>query len=381
MASKRDYYEVLGVDKNASQAEIKSAFRKLAKKYHPDINKEEGAEAKFKEVGEAYSVLGDEQKRKQYDQFGHAAFNGGASAGASGYGGFGGYGNFQGFSGFEDFDFSDIFDDIFGGSFGSSRRGSKKNRPRKGDDSLVRVNLTFEEAVFGCKKELKLDLDEECEACSGKGGFDEKTCPTCNGMGRVVSQTQSIFGVIQQQTTCPDCGGTGKVFAKVCGDCRGNGHITKNKTIEVEIPAGVDNGSELRITGKGSKGYNGGPNGDIYIQFKVKDHPLFQREDSDIYLDLPITITEAVLGCKKEIPTIYGNLVIEIDAGTQAGTKLRVKSKGIEDVRTGKKGDMYVIVNVIIPEKLDKKQKELFKELDDTNLRTNAEFKNIDKYL
>ena len=375
--AKKDYYEVLGVDKNASQAEIKSAFRKMAKKYHPDINKEEGAEAKFKEVGEAYSVLGDEQKRKQYDQFGHAAFENGAGGNP-----YGNYGGFSGFQGFEDIDLGDIFEDMFGGGFGfSSRRGAKKNRARKGDDTLVRVNLTFEEAIFGCKKELKLDLDEDCDNCNGKGGFDEKTCSTCGGTGRVVSQTQSIFGVIQQQTTCPDCGGTGKTFGRICSDCNGHGHVTKNKTIEVDIPAGVDNGSELRITGKGSKGFNGGPNGDIYIQFKVKEHAIFQREGDDIYLDLPITIAEAVLGCKKEIPTVYGNLVIEIDAGTQAGTKLRIKSKGVENVRTGRKGDMYVIVNVLIPEKLDKKQKELFKELADTNLRTNSEFKTIDKYL
>ena len=375
--AKKDYYEVLGVDKNASQAEIKSAFRKMAKKYHPDINKEEGAEAKFKEVGEAYSVLGDEQKRKQYDQFGHAAFENGAGGNP-----YGNYGGFSGFQGFEDIDLGDIFEDMFGGGFGfSSRRGAKKNRARKGDDTLVRVNLTFEEAIFGCKKELKLDLDEDCDNCNGKGGFDEKTCSTCGGTGRVVSQTQSIFGVIQQQTTCPDCGGSGKTFGRVCSDCNGHGHVTKNKTIEVDIPAGVDNGSELRITGKGSKGFNGGPNGDIYIQFKVKEHAIFQREGDDIYLDLPITIAEAVLGCKKEIPTVYGNLVIEIDAGTQAGTKLRIKSKGVENVRTGRKGDMYVIVNVLIPEKLDKQQKELFKELADTNLRTNSEFKTIDKYL
>ena len=375
--AKKDYYEVLGVDKNASQAEIKSAFRKMAKKYHPDINKEEGAEAKFKEVGEAYSVLGDEQKRKQYDQFGHAAFENGAGGNP-----YGNYGGFSGFQGFEDIDLGDIFEDMFGGGFGfSSRRGAKKNRARKGDDTLVRVNLTFEEAIFGCKKELKLDLDEDCDNCNGKGGFDEKTCSTCGGTGRVVSQTQSIFGVIQQQTTCPDCGGSGKTFGRVCSDCNGHGHVTKNKTIEVNIPAGVDNGSELRITGKGSKGFNGGPNGDIYIQFKVKEHAIFQREGDDIYLDLPITIAEAVLGCKKEIPTVYGNLVIEIDAGTQSGTKLRIKSKGVENVRTGRKGDMYVIVNVLIPEKLDKQQKELFKELADTNLRTNSEFKTIDKYL
>ena len=375
--AKKDYYEVLGVDKNASQDEIKSAFRKLAKKYHPDINKEEGAEAKFKEIGEAYAVLSDEQKRKQYDQFGSAAFENGA--GGSGFGGFNG---FQGFGGFEDIDLGDIFDEILGQQFGfGGRRNSAKNRPQKGNDTLVKIVLDFEEAVFGCKKDIKLDLDEECDECKGKGGFDEKTCPTCQGTGRVVTEARSIFGYIQQQSACSNCNGTGKTYEKMCSSCKGKGHVIKNKTISVDIPAGVDNGSELRITGKGSHGYNGGENGDIYIQFKVKEHPLFVREEYDIYLDLPITITEAVLGCKKEIPTLYGNLVIQIDSGTQNNTKLRIKGKGIESPRTNKKGDMYVIINVMVPEKLDRKQKELFKELDETDLETNSEFKNIKKYL
>ena len=373
--AKKDYYEVLGVDKNASQDEIKSAFRKLAKKYHPDINKEEGAEAKFKEIGEAYAVLGDEQKRKQYDQFGSAAFENGA-------GGFNGFDGFQGFQGFEDIDLGDIFSDLFGQQFGfGGRRGSNKNRPQKGNDSLVKITLDFEEAVFGCKKELKLDLDEECDECHGKGGFDEKKCSTCQGRGRIITETRSIFGYIQQESVCPDCKGIGVTYEKTCSACRGNGHVVKNKTIEIDVPAGVDNGSELRITGKGSHGYNGGPNGDIYIQFKVKDHPLFIRDNYDIYIDLPVTITEAVLGAKKEIPTLYGNLVIQIDSGTQNGTKLRIKGKGVENPSNSKKGDMFVIINVMIPEKLDKKQKEIFKELDETNLETNSEFKNLNKYL
>ena len=370
--AKKDYYEVLGVDKNASQDEIKSAFRKLAKKYHPDINKEEGAEAKFKEIGEAYAVLSDEQKRKQYDQFGHAAFENGA----------GNYGGFQGFDGFDfnDFDFGDIFGDIFGSQFGFGRKGNK-NRPQKGADTLVRINLTFEEAVFGCNKDLKLDLDDVCENCNGAGGFGEKKCPTCDGRGRVITQSQSIFGVIRQESICPDCKGTGKSFDKICSDCKGQGHVVKNKTISVEIPKGVDTGSQLRISNKGSAGYNGGENGDIYLEFRVGDHPLFTREDQDIYLELPITITDAILGCKKEIPTLYGNLVIEIDSGTQNNTKLRIKGKGIEFPRTKKTGDMYVIINVMIPEKLDKKQKELIKELSETDLETNSEFKEIKKYL
>ena len=371
--AKKDYYEVLGVSKDATQDEIKSAFRKLAKKYHPDINKEEGAEAKFKEIGEAYAVLSDENKRRQYDQFGSAAFeNGGA----------GGFGGFQGFSGFEDIDFGSIFEDMFGSSFGyGSRRGNAKSRPQKGKDSLVKINLTFEEAVFGCSKDVRLDMEEECSECHGKGGFDEKTCSTCNGRGRVVSQAHTVFGVFQQESTCSDCHGSGKVFERKCSDCRGKGHVVKNKTISVEVPAGVDNGTELRITGKGSQGYNGGPNGDIYLQFSVKDHALFTREENDIYLNVPITIVDAVLGAKKEIPTLYGNLVISIDAGTQSGTKLRIKGKGVESVRTGRKGDMYVIIDVMIPEKLDKEQKMLFKELGETNLETNSEFKELNKYL
>ena len=373
--AKRDYYEVLGVEKTASQDEIKSAFRKLAKKYHPDINKEEGAEAKFKEIGEAYAVLSDEQKRKQYDQFGHAAFDGAAGAGGAGFGGF------QGFD-FGDIDLGDIMEEVFGQHFGFGRgRSSSKNRPQKGRDSLVKVSLTFEEAVFGCKKDIKLDLDTKCEKCDGKGGFGENKCTTCDGRGRVVTSTRSIFGYIQQESICPDCNGTGTTFDKVCSDCKGNGHVMKNKTITVDVPAGVDNGSELRISGRGSEGYNGGENGDIYIQFKVASHPLFIREDQDIYLELPITVVDATLGCKKEIPTLDGNLVIQIDAGTQNDTKLRIKGKGVSSQRTTKKGDMYVIVKIMIPEKLDKTQKELFKELSETNLETNDEFKSLKKYI
>lgn len=369
----KDYYKTLGVDKNASQDEIKSAFRKLAKKYHPDVNKEEGAEAKFKEIGEAYSVLGDPEKRKTYDQFGSAAFEQG---GGNPYGGFG---NFQGFNfDFDDIDLGSIFDDMFGGM---GRRRTSENNPRKGQDSLIRINLDFEEAAFGCKKDIKLDLDEECQNCHGVGGFDEMECPSCHGSGRVVTQTRSIFGYIQQQSICPDCSGSGKTFGKICPECHGKKHIVKNKTITVDVPSGVDNESRLRISGKGSAGYNGGPNGDIYIEFKVKEHPLFERDGNDIYLELPLSIVDATLGCKKEIPTLYGNLTIEIDPGTQNDTKLRIKGKGINNMATLKKGDMYVIINVMIPEKLTKEQKDLFKQLAQTNLETNSEFKNFNKYL
>lgn len=375
MASSKSYYEILGVDKNASEAEIKSAFRKLAKKYHPDINKEPGAEAKFKEIGEAYSVLSDPEKKRQYDQFGHEAYTQGAAQGGFG-GGFGGFSA-------EDIDLSSIFDDLFGGGMfgGSSRRGSRANRPMKGEDSLVRVNLEFEEAVFGCKKTINIDLDTECEECDGKGGKGEETCSTCHGRGRVVAQQRTMFGVFQSETTCPDCGGKGHTFKNVCHKCNGKGHIVKNKDIEITVPEGVDTGHQLRISGKGSAGYNGGPNGDIYIEFKVKDHPLFERKENDIYIDLPITVTEAVLGAKKEIPTLTGTVVLNIDAGSQPGDQLRLKGKGVKDPTRNRKGDMYVVLDVIIPTKLDRKQKELFKDLSKTDLETDSSFKNFKKYL
>lgn len=375
MASSKSYYEILGVDKNASEAEIKSAFRKLAKKYHPDINKEPGAEAKFKEIGEAYSVLSDPEKKRQYDQFGHEAYTQGAAQGGFG-GGFGGFSA-------EDIDLSSIFDDLFGGGMfgGSSRRGSRANRPMKGEDSLVRVNLEFEEAVFGCKKTINIDLDTECEECDGKGGKGEETCSTCHGRGRVVAQQRTMFGVFQSETTCPDCGGKGHTFKNVCHKCNGKGHIVKNKDIEITVPEGVDTGHQLRISGKGSAGYNGGPNGDIYIEFKVKDHPLFERKENDIYVEVPLTITEAVLGCKKEVPTLTGNVILTIDPGSQSGDQLRLKGKGVKDPVRSRKGDMYVVLDVVIPDKLDKKQRDLFKELEKTNLETGNSFKNFKKYL
>lgn len=374
-SNKRDYYEVLGVSKNATEDEIKRSFRKLAKQYHPDVNKEPGAEEKFKEIGEAYAILSDPEKRRQYDQFGHAAFDPNAG---------GGFGGFSGFS-TDDIDLSSIFGDLFGGAFGGfggfGGRSNRKNRPVKGQDSLIRMNLTFEEAVFGCEKSLKLDLDEKCDKCDGKGGFDESTCSTCGGRGRVVQQQQTMFGVFQSESTCPDCNGTGKTFKTTCSACRGKGHITKNKEIVVKVPEGVDTGNKIRISGKGSAGYNGGPNGDIYIEFNVKDHPIFERDEEDIYFELPLTITEATLGCKKEIPTIYGNVILEIKEGTQNGAKLKLRGKGIKVPNSLKKGDMFVVTKIIIPTKLDRNQKKLFKELADTDLENSSEFKEYKKYL
>ena len=369
--NKKDYYEVLGVKKDATDEEIKRSFRKLAKQYHPDVNKEPGAAEKFKEIGEAYSVLSDPNKRSQYDQFGHAAFQNGSGS-AGGAGGFGGFD-------FNDFDFGDIFDDLFGGSFGFGRKN--KNRAQKGPDTLVRVQLEFMEAIKGCKKTIKIDLNDTCDKCSGKGGFKEKTCPTCGGRGKVVVQQNSLFGVFQTETTCRDCGGIGKSYEEKCTKCNGKGTLKQTKEIEVDVPAGVDSGNKLRISGKGEAGKNGGPNGDIYIEFMVKDHPLFEREGSDIYIEVPISITDAILGCKKEIPTLTGNVILEIKPGTQSFTKLKLKGKGVKQVNDRFTGDLYAVINVIVPTKLSRNQKDLVKELSETDLESETEFKKFRKYL
>ena len=371
-SNKRDYYEVLGVSKTASDDEIKRSFRKLAKKYHPDVNKEPGAEEKFKEIGEAYAILSDPQKRQQYDQFGHAAFDGTAGG--------------PGFSGFDasDIDLGSIFEDLFGGSFGNfgfGGGGSRRNRAVKGRDSLVKVKLTFEEAVFGCKKTIKLDINDKCDECNGKGGFDESTCSTCGGSGRVISQQQSLFGIIQTQTACRDCGGTGKTFKKRCSACSGTGQVRKNKELDVTVPEGVDNGYQLRISGKGEAGINGGPNGDIYLEFQVASHPLYERDEEDIYLTVPLTITESALGCKKDVPTLYGTVSVEFKEGIQNGSKLKLKGKGVKEPGSLRKGDMILIVNVVTPTKLDRKQKKLLKELEETSLDKQEEFKKFNKYV
>jgi len=365
--NKRDYYEILGVDKSASEADIKSAFRKLAKKYHPDVSKEPDAAEKFKEAQEAYAVLSDESKRRQYDQYGHAAFEGMGGGGAGGF-------DFSGF------DFSDIFGDIFGSGFGFGG-GRSSNRPRKGADSLMRMNLTFEEAVFGCKKTINVNVSEECTECHGKGGHNEKTCPDCHGTGQQTIEQRTMFGTFASRTTCSTCNGKGKTYETRCSSCRGTGKVNKNKDIELKVPAGVDTGNRLRLAGKGEAGTNGGPNGDIYVEFSVKSHPLFERDDNDIYLTLPITITEAVLGTKKDVPTLYGNIKLTIPAGSASGDKHRIKGKGVEDVQTGRNGDMYVILDIHIPKKLSKEQKKLFEQLSKTSLDDSDKFKKIEKYL
>jgi len=365
--NKKDYYETLGVSKEATDAEIKSAFRKLAKQYHPDVCKEENAEARFKEIQEAYAVLSDEQKRRQYDQFGHAAFDG--AGGAGGYGGFGGFDA-------SGFDFGDIFDNIFGGGFGFGGNSRTSNRPRSGNDKLMRIRLSFEEAIYGCEKDIKLEVNDKCDECNGKGGFNEETCPSCHGSGTVTSEQRTMFGTFMSKTTCSKCNGLGKSFKKTCSNCHGNGRVISNKTITVNIPSGVDNGNRLRLSGKGEAGINGGPNGDLYLEFVVDSHNFYERDGNDIYLVVPITITEAVLGCKKEIPTIYGNIKLTIPSGTNNGDKQRIKGKGIKNESTGKTGDMYVVLEVRIPKKLSREQKKLFESLDDTDLTDS----NIDKF-
>ncbi len=361
---KKDYYEVLGVSKDASAAEIKSAFRQLAKKYHPDVCKEPDAEKKFKEVQEAYEVLGDENKRKQYDQFGHAAFEQGA-------GGFNGAGGFGGFDA-SGFDFGDIFDNIFGGGF-SGFGGGSRNSAQQGADRLMRVRITFEEAVFGCEKDIKLEVNEKCDECNGKGGTGEETCSECHGSGTITQEQRTLFGTFMSKTTCHKCNGKGKTYKTKCSNCHGTGRVIKNKVITVNIPEGVDTGNRLRISGKGEPGINGGPNGDLYLEFVVEKHPYYNRDGDDIYLKVPINITEAVLGTKKEIPTLFGNVILTIPEGTNTGDKQRIRGKGIN------KGDMFIIMDVRVPKKISKDQKKLFEELEETEL-DDAVIKDFDKF-
>ena len=367
---KKDYYEVLGVSKNATDAEIKSAFRKLAKKYHPDVSKEENAAEKFKEAQEAYAVLSDKDKRSKYDQFGHAAFDQN--------GGFGG-----GFGGFED-----IFGDIFGSGFGfggsSSFFGgggnSSRKRPTKGPDISVIFEMDFEEAAFGTETTVSLNIDDKCDECDGHGGTGIKTCPDCGGTGYVKEQQRSILGAFITQRPCSTCDGTGETYTKKCNECKGTGKKRVKKNIIVKVPAGVDTGDHLRVSGKGPAGENGGPNGDVYIEIKVKEHPLFDREDNNLFITLPLTITEAALGCKKEVPTLEGNVILNIPAGSQSGEKHRLKGKGLKSPARRGTGDLYVILKVITPTKLDRKQKKILEDLSKTNLK-NSDFDLFEKYV
>lgn len=350
MAEKRDYYEVLGVPKNASDADIKKAFRTLAKKYHPDMHPgDKECEEKFKEAQEAYAVLSDAEKRKQYDQFGHAAFDG-TGGGAGGF-------DFSGM------DMGDIFGDIFGDFFGGGRRGgdARRNGPRQGANLRAGVRITFDDAIRGVDKELEITLKEECKTCNGSGakpGTSPETCPKCKGTGQVVFTQQSMFGTVQNVQTCPDCHGTGKIIRDKCPDCHGTGYVSNRKTIEVTVPAGIDNGQSIRIRGKGEPGTNGGPRGDLLVEVIVERHPKFQRQDTTIYSTEPISFTQAALGGKIQIPTVDGPYEYTIKPGTQTDTRIRLKGKGVPMVRNKNvRGDHYVTLVVQVPEHLNGEQR------------------------
>lgn len=370
MASKRDYYEVLGVSKTATEDEIKKAYRQLAKKYHPDICKEPDAEEKFKDVQEAYDVLSDATKRQKYDQYGFddptQGFGGGGFSGFSS-GGFGG--------------FEDIFSSFFGGG-----RSSSQARDNRGADVEKQMTITFDEAVNGCKKIIRLTIDEECPQCGGSGAYsrsDIKTCDKCHGSGYVFVEQRTIFGIARSQSVCPRCGGRGQEITKKCDRCGGKGKIRTTKDIEIKIPAGIDDGMTLRVEGKGEAGTNGAPAGDLYITFKVEKHPVFVRDHSDISITIPVTFSQAALGDEVEVPTIHEAVKIKIPAGTQPGTKLRLRGKGVKDPKTGNTGDQYVILNVQTPTNLTQEQKELFQKLSQTELKTKEsgwqKFKNLFK--
>ena len=358
MADKRDYYEVLGVEKNADDAALKKAYRALAKKYHPDTNPGDAeAEAKFKEASEAYAVLSDPDKRHQYDQFGHAAFEGGAGGGGFDFSDMGDiFGSF-----------GDIFGDLFGGGFGGSRRAS--NGPMKGASIRTQVRITFEEAVFGCKKELDLVLKDECPDCHGTGakpGTSPETCTKCGGRGQVRMTQQSLFGMVQNITTCPDCGGTGKTVKEKCPGCRRTGYLSSRKKIEVSIPAGIDHGQSVRIREKGEPGTNGGPRGDLLVEVLVSSHPFLQRRDMDLFSTAPISYAQAALGGEVRIGTVDGEVIYEVKPGTQTDTRIRLKGKGVPSLRNSNvRGDQYVTLVVQVPTGLNAAAKDLLRQFDE----------------
>ena len=346
--SKRDYYEVLGVSNSATKDELKKAYRKLSKQFHPDINKEPGADEKFKEVKEAYEVLSDEQKRSQYDQFGHVDPN-------QGFGGGGDFGG--GFGGFED-----IFNSFFGGGGGRRR---DPNAPRQGADLQYTMTLKFEEAVFGKETDIEIPREEECDTCDGTGakpGTKVDTCKHCHGSGQMSVEQNTPFGRIVNRRVCHYCNGTGKEIKEKCTTCSGDGKVTRRNKIHVKIPAGVDDGQQLRVSGKGEAGINGGPPGDLYIVFHIRSHEFFERDGDDIYCEMPITFVQASLGDEVEVPTLHGKVKLKVPAGTQTGTKFRLKGKGVPNVRGYGTGDQHVLVRIVTPTKLSEKQKQLLRE-------------------
>ena len=386
MAEKRDYYEVLGIGKNATDAEIKSAYRKLAKKYHPDLNPgDKEAEEKFKEVNEANDVLSDPQKRQRYDQFGFAGVDPNyAAANGGGAGGFG--------CGFGGVDLGDIFGDIFGGGFGGGFGGfgggsstRTANAPRKGHDIQASVILTFEEAAHGCSKKITINRQDTCPDCGGTGaakGTSPETCPDCGGRGYVVTQQRTPFGVMQSQQPCSHCGGRGTIIRNPCKTCRGTGKTAARKSLEINIPAGIDDDQNIALRGQGDAGSNGGPAGDVIVHVTVKADPMFERDGYDVTIHVPITFSQAVLGDDVEVPTVDGRIVQHIPEGTQSGTKFRLRGQGIQYLNGRGRGDQYVIVDVEIPKKVTRAQREALKAFEDSMKEDNYEkrkgfFKNL----
>ncbi|MDQ0218250.1 molecular chaperone DnaJ [Peribacillus cavernae] len=346
--SKRDYYEVLGVSKGASKDEMKKAYRKLSKQYHPDINKEANAADKFKEITEAYDVLSDDQKKAQYDQFGHTDPNQGFGGGQDFGGGFGG--------------FEDIFSTFFGGGGGRRR---DPNAPRQGADLQYTMPLKFEEAVFGKQTEIEIPREENCDTCKGTGakpGTKVNTCSHCHGTGQLSVEQNTPLGRIVNRRTCHYCQGTGKIIPEKCSTCGGAGKVKKRKKIQVQVPAGIDDGQQLRVSGQGEPGVNGGPSGDLYVVFSVRSHEFFERDGDDIYCEMPITVAQAALGDEIEVPTLHGKVKLKIPAGTQTGTRFRLKGKGVSNVRGYGQGDQHVVTLLVTPRKLTDKQKQLLRE-------------------
>lgn len=351
MANKRDYYDILGLSKEATEDEIKKAYRTLAKKYHPDVSKEPDAEAKFKEVQEAYDVLGDKSKRQDYDRYGHQGnpfqgFGGGQSAGFGDFGGFG-----------------DIFSQFFGGG---QRQRQNPTGPQRGADLERTMTIDFMEAVLGTKKKVNVEIEEDCPVCHGVGAESSKdveTCDRCHGSGFVNVEQRTLFGQMRTQQVCPKCGGQGKIIKKRCSTCHGQGRVRTTKTVDVNIPAGVQTNMSLKVAGYGNGGSKGGPQGDLYITFRVRPHKVFKRQDDDIILEVPITVTQAVLGTKVEIPTIYGDVDLKVPPGVQHGTVLRMRDKGVENIRSKRKGDQHVVIQITVPKNLSSEEKRLYEQL------------------
>ena len=364
---KRDYYDVLGVQKGATDAEIKKAYRRLAKENHPDLHPgDKEAESRFKEINEAYEVLSDSDKRSRYDQFGFAGVDPNHAAGGGGFGG--------GFDGGFDFgDLGDIFGSFFGGGFGGGRA---RTGPQRGESLRMGLTITFEEAAFGCEKEVILDRVEQCETCHGSGaaaGTSPETCPNCHGSGQVQQRRQTPMGVFATTTTCPRCGGKGKIISNPCKDCGGTGQVRRRKTVKVSIPAGIDNGQTISLRGQGNAGRNGGPSGDLLLVISVLPHQLFRRDGEDVYCDAPITFTQAVLGGEMEIPTIDGKVKYTIPEGTQTGTTFRLRGKGIPNVNGRGRGDQFVTVHIETPRNLNREQKEALRKFSETLKENNYE--------